>query len=578
MIELGVVASSCFSIYCLNVFDCTMHTSFVTILIMLFVPDCSCKGMGGRGSSGRGSSKSSSFGLVSGGSSSTVSGPPPPPPPPPCQALSDSVSLNLLRERPCSEKNPCAVVVNGDANTAELCLTWSPNSFWDGSKCMCRCELLGGALDMSSAVPMNTCVLDGAGVSYHNQTGHNAKLFLAPIKCGTWLGARDSAWKMSWFASDCFNILENRFADDLASVKGCGVDRYTTGCRFLDTNQRWVPECRTSNLTECGVKVACPPQNPCGLGATIDANLDNAVSNCPTQTHLALNVSADETNCYSWNENAFLLDGYCVSSCGRLDNQCELDGVRVPPCNTVRTFQDNSIISISPTICAVPMPSDTFAGFRNGFYGMSRLKGSQCLLTVNCSSRFMCFHIEGLDVTPLFYSLSAKIPVCNGDLSQRCKIEYPCPVLEIPVQCDSGVLGISEAIWVKFGVYSCPWFTARDAFIIIFWIFSFFRVYGWLCGAVIAKQYNLDQLSGLGLFFIYLLALSFCVAVSCVWEFAIMLFLVIELSNWAIVPALEYLSSYCWPKESNVKGYKELPNPAEVEMETAFSRYYKNRP
>ena len=506
-----------------------MQKGFVTALpilsiISMCVPFCNGKGGSGGGGGGHGGSTGhgfSSYSTMHGGSSSgstTFS-----PAPPPCQPVTGSVSANILRDNPCVETSPCSVVVNSKANTAELCLLWSPNSFWDGSQCMCRCELLGGVLDRSATVPMNTCLLNGVGVAIYSKLTPNAGIYLAPIACGTWLGARDSAWEKSWFASDCFSILENRLEAGPASVHECGVDRYTTGCRFLDTNQQWVPECRTSTITECGVKVACPSPNPCGLASDIYTNLNNDVANCATQTHLAVNVSANATTCYDWNEYAFLLDGYCVSSCGRFDNQCVLDGVHVPPCNTVRSFEDNSISSISPEICSVPMRSDAFAGFRNGFYGMSRVKDSKCLATVNCTSRVLCFTIEGLDITPLAYELSAKIPVCIGDISKRCKIEYPCSIPVIPSECSSGVLGISEAIWVGFGVYSCPWFTARDGIIVFFWIGSFFWVFTWLSDMDTIEKYNLKELSCFGFIVVYLLATSFWIGVSCVWDFAIVL-------------------------------------------------------
>ena len=417
---------------------------------------------------------------------------------PACQAATASVSANILRDRPCASS--CSVVVNAGANTTGLCLEWSPVSFWDGLNCVCRCELLGGVMDSGA------CMFEGVGITQYNKSA--TALYLAPIQCGAWLGARDSAWNMSLFASDCFSILENRFQTDAARLSACDVDRYTAGCRFLETNQRWVPECRISNLTECGVKVACPSPNPCGLGPDIGTNLNKNISLCTPQTHLALNVSATEENCYSWDKYAFLLDGYCVASCGRMDNQCVLNGVGVPPC--VRNLQDNSV---HPEICSVPMPSDTFSGFRNGFYGMSRVRNSQCLATLaNCSSSFwspMCFDIEGLYISPLEFAQSSQIPVCVGDASIQCKIEYPCPDPDIPFRCDA-VLGISQEIYTRLNVYDCDWFKIRDGIIIGHWILTFIGpcIYSTVFDGKLPND--------------YLVVLIFLVLIGCsfVWEFA----------------------------------------------------------
>jgi len=513
------LVSSLFGILCHPVVQRQMHITFIIFFIfVLSVPDSVCRG--GSAGGGHSSHSSGSHSTVISGPARGSYSPPPPPPPPPCQAVTASVSGNILRDRPCVDTAPCLVVVNSTANTSDLCLAWSPYSFWDGSSCVCRCELLGGKMDTSAVAPTITCSLNGIGLKIYNKTTSEAKLYLAPIQCGVWLGARDSAWDKSWFGSGCFSILDNRFAKNPVSVRECGVDRFTTGCRFLDTSQRWVPNCRESNLTECGVQVVCPVQNPCGLGLDIDTNLDNKFATCAAKTHLALNVSADETNCYLWNPHAFLLDGYCVSACGRLDNQCILNGIHVPPCNTIRSFQDDSVVSISPEICSVPMPPDTYAGFRNGFYGMSRIENSKCLVTPNCTSLVMCFKIEGLDITPLSYALSSDIPLCMGNLSQRCKIEYPCPLPDTPFQCSSGVLGISEAIYTRFGVYSCPWFSVRDGFIIFLWACSFLGSCVWLGNDDTAKKYHLSHLGTCEFIFLYLLVASFWVGVSCVWDFA----------------------------------------------------------
>jgi hypothetical protein len=88
-------------------------------------------------------------------------------------------------------------------------------------------------------------MLEGISINTYAKSDTGAELYLAPIKCGAWLGVRDSAWNMSWFESDCFSILENRFATNAANLSAY-------------TDQRQVPECRVSGLTECVVNVACP--------------------------------------------------------------------------------------------------------------------------------------------------------------------------------------------------------------------------------------------------------------------------------------------------------------------------------
>ena len=353
---------------------------------------------------------------------------------------------------------------------------------------------------MSAEVPAETCIVNGISVEMYNKSQDMQTMnyyYLAPIKCSAWLGALDSAWNRSWFSSSCFSILKNRFTPSIASVSKCDVDTYTTGCRYLDSDQHFVPECRKSssssssssqsynnnNDDECGVNVQCPDQNPCGLGRYIETNLDSKFSACNTKTHLALNVSVtEEENCYSWNEYAFWLDGFCVSSCGRIDNQCVLDGVTVPKCVTVRDYNhDNAILSNSPEICSVPMPYNSFAGFRNGFYGMSRDIGSKCLAVTNCSnSPYMCVKIEGLDISPLADAgLINKLPFCMGNPNIQCKIEYPCyeDGLIQPEKC--GVLGVSYWLYTAMmGVYSnnsCnDWLKYRDIVTIVCLVIVFF--------------------------------------------------------------------------------------------------------
>jgi hypothetical protein len=297
----------------------------------------------------------------------------------------------------------------------------------------------------------------------------NTDLYLAPIKCGTWLGERDSSLNHSWFRSPCASILQNRDRlNESAKMKPCGLDSYTTGCRVLG---QWVQECRTSKTGECGVQIPCPPPNPCGLDPDINVNLNNAFHTCTPTTFLALNVTSTAESCNEWSDLAFLLNGRCVSSCGNVDSKCTLGGKDIPRCNTVRT--GNTISSISPTVCAVPVRSDSYGGVRNGFFGMSRLSGSKCLLSTNCSNIYNCSAIEGINVTSSQpFILTDILPPCTGDLSKPCKIETPCTALPIPFTCDDALVGISELIYSRLKIYDCIWFKARDIISIILWALS----------------------------------------------------------------------------------------------------------
>jgi len=400
---------------------------------------------------------------------------------PPCQPATASVSGNILRTNPCS--SPCLVVVNGYANTTGLCSTWSPNAFWDGHSCVCRCELLNGHFNASS------CIINGTvEVRAYNKSAHS--LYTAPIQCGTWLGVRDSASSSSWYQSECSAILENKLETGDANVSACGVDRYTQGCRFLATNQRWVPECReASNLTECGVYVPCLDRNPCKLGPDIHSNLDPKYFSCNTSRYLALNVSATADDCHGWTDEAFLLDGNCVTSCGRLENQCVVGGQAVPPCNG------------GGGICSVPMSPYTFTGYRNGFYGLSRANGSGCMVTVRATCSVLC--PEGLNITA--FQPDEQLPWCIGDPSLDCVIEVPCKR-----QCKRAVLGISEAIYTLFNVYDCGWFTGRDCLIIVIWVIS-------LCFMLTVMNEHGDM-SACRWLCIFVLGMIVFGLLSCVWE------------------------------------------------------------
>ena len=490
------------------------------------------------GKHGKGSGKESTIKEVSKKSPSPPPAPPPPPPPSLCQAVTANITYNIHRNKPCSNANPCFVVVNTTLNTSTSCLTWSPSSYWDGSHCMCRCELMGGVLDNKAM----TCTFKSSRIIYTNSAD---PVFLAPIACGTWLGFRDSAWSGSWFASECLAILQNRWENKEPVVNPCDVDKYTTGCRFFDTKQRMVPLCRQSNSTECGVQIVCPSPNPCGLGPDIDSNLDNAFlscDSCQTQTYLALNVSANETNCAAWTPYAFVLDGYCVSSCGRMDGKCTLgNGAIIPHCNTTRETKINEIIDISPDICSVPMPSDTFTGIRNGFCGMSRVPNSPCLVSTNCTNGALCFIMEGVSFNILPYESSINVPLCKGDPSIRCKIEYPCnePFEEASFNCSDNKLPpiLSEAIYAPMGVRSCKWFEIRDTITVVFWALSLICITSCLG----RPDHALAGDPG-GLMCLWFLLVLVCMALSCVWEFVLGIFGFVLLSICAVFIFRRFLS------------------------------------
>lgn len=449
-----------------------------------------------------------------------------------CVSVTGSMETNLARPYPCEgATHPCMVVVNDEANTTALCRQWSPNSFWDGSFCMCRCESLGGVLRISMGE--SWCHLDGRSVvkfdsyiamgnafvdsvSIFGFPMHDS-FFMAPIQCGTWLGARDSAANGSFFTSQCFSILENRneVTQD-AKISPCGINKHTTGCRFIGP---FVPECRKSNQNECGVQVQCPTtSNPCGLGADINSNLDNKYSTCKSITNLALNFIATPSNCNQWSENAFVLDGRCVSSCGVVDYECKLNGVAIPPCSTTRD-SNNAITEVTPAVCAVPMRADAFSGVRNGFHGMSRVLESKCLYSTDCTNASACTKMEGLNVwaTSPFEQTNA-LPVCIGDPSKTCKIEYPCPVLPAQRVCKDGVLKVSEAIYTSFGLYNCTWFGFRDGVIIVCWFVALCVYCSMDEGFKEEYCYDNQTCGDSALCFIYFVILG---GLACVWEFAL---------------------------------------------------------
>jgi hypothetical protein len=349
------------------------------------------------------------------------------------------------------------------------------------------------------------------------KTDVNVDLYLAPIKCGTWLGVRDSVKNESWYSSSCFSILNNRSKlSGIAEVSECGIDKYTTGCRRIGP---WVPECRKSDVGECGVQMPCPAKNPCGLSATIDDNLKRMSSNCKSQTYLALNVTATRENCRQWTEYAFMLGERCVSACGIVNYQCVLGGLTVPDCITKLDSSNSTIISISPAVCSVPVQVDVFGGVRNGFFGMSRALGSKCMYSTNCTNASACSVIEGINVSiPTNVSSGYSLPHCVGDHSEICKIEYPCPPDPVPFTCD-GLIGVSEAIYTKLGIYDCNWIRGRDIVVAILWIISLLATF--FVSSERTRNIREAGLDAECCCFYECSVLILLMGLSCVWEFSI---------------------------------------------------------
>jgi len=160
---------------------------------------------------------------------------------PPCQKASTDVYFNLKRRDPCNEAKVCLVVVNANAQTAEACAAWSPVAFWDPPACIGRCELIEGAHSATY------CMANGST--------SDPALLTAPIKCGAWLGVRDSAWEKSWFGSQCLQTLR----------------RGNDPPRLTEYNAS-TPLCRESAQEACGVQVPCAELCPVtifGLGEAI---------------------------------------------------------------------------------------------------------------------------------------------------------------------------------------------------------------------------------------------------------------------------------------------------------------------
>jgi hypothetical protein len=165
---------------------------------------------------------------------------------PNCKDVTSDVSFNQANTI-CESPDICIVVLSPNANTNASCLAWSPMAYWDGKNCIGSCELLGGVV-----VGARGCTMPG------NDDGVTVS-----IRCGTWLGERDSAWAKSRYKSECVRILENRWGTGPAITSACNATRYTPGCTIPETNPTPVPLCRNSTLGVCGVETPCQSKAKC---------------------------------------------------------------------------------------------------------------------------------------------------------------------------------------------------------------------------------------------------------------------------------------------------------------------------
>ena len=395
--------------------------------------------------------------------------PAPPPPtipsysPPACTAVGSDVSANMQLLNLCPSS--CRVVVNHTVLDAAACPKWLASAFWDGVHCMSRCEAIGG-------VPVNgtACAVRGGEevVVPFNRSGPVVPLSLVPVRCGTWLGPLDSARADSWFNAPCFSILSNRSSSRLIQ---CGAGVRTTGCRVMDTSQRWVEECRRTDAAECGVTVPCPASNnPCGLGSNFTANMLGDKNNCSAaSSRLVVNAALNSTvACDDWTGNAFRhSDGYCVSACDNTADECMLDGSQVQPCMEE---------SYARGLCYVSMPVSSETGVRNAFYGLTVNDEFDCRIRVlpRCnSSAEGCFRYEGLWVG--FSFPASDLPVCNGNLSMDCHISWPCSDSALDgLISDCGFLRISDAMYRELRggameAITCRWIWWRDMITCVLW-------------------------------------------------------------------------------------------------------------
>ena len=288
----------------------------------------------------------------------------------------------------------------------------------------------------------------------------------------------------------------------------------------METNQRWVEECRKTDTAECGVMVPCPASNnPCGLGSDFTANMLGDANNCSTASRLVVNAALnDSVSCDDWTGHAFRhSDGYCVSACDNTADECVLNGTLVQPC--VNGSHERGL-------CYVSMPVGEETGVRNAFYGLTKNDGFGCWIRVlpscNVSSEF-CFRHEGLSLG--FFFPAYRLPVCNGNVSMDCYIRWPCfDGADEDGISDCGFLRISDAMYrgVRGGAMessTCNWIRARDIITcVLLWL---------TCAAtcVLFCEGDLTWVWGARMFV--------CIVLTFVWEAGLVLVCVAGYMTWS---------------------------------------------
>ena len=479
------------------------HLSFVVLCTLLLVQRGDCFAIVAK-------APPKSGGGSSGGSKTT---PAPTPSAPTCRGVSGNVTDNMLYTNLCAPS--CVVVVNHVADDPVVCTKWSVYASWNGRNCFARCEAVGGVQVNKTVCTARGSVLAGL----YNRTGPAVALSVVPVACGTWLGVWDSSRPDSWYNSPCLSILSNR-SSSTGNISACGASARTTGCRVMETKQRWVDECRLSNSTECGVEVPCLGLNPCGLGSNFAENLIGDKNGCNASSRLVVNTSVGvNSSCTGWTGHAFRYNGYCVSACDNTADACVLDGKQIQPClNMTLGLQQRSL-------CYVAMPVSVETGVRNAFYGLTVNAGFGCALRVapqNISSIQTEF-IEGLWITDEFPSYA--LPNCNGNVTMDCIIPWPCPppppaapyVYVVPEK-ECGFMRISLLMYESMGVHDCDWVLARDIMTVMFWalVLRFFYYF------LMEKNMKLDRVK-------FSLTLVVLVLIF-VWEFSISVFIVVYIA------------------------------------------------
>lgn len=208
----------------------------------------------------------------------------------------------------------------------------------------------------------------------------------------------------------------------------------------------------------------------CKLANTVSANqLKTSCTNSPL--FVALNTSVtDWPDCLNWIPTAVWTDdNMCISSCGKVNGACTLDGLAIPQCGTAAK-QD---------LCAVPMPTNVWTGFQNAYWGRSSYtnsNGQHCYARISATSQhndeqklLLWFSIEDLYVSPvLFANLTELIdlPICTGQQSTVCIVEIPCYEAK---QCNFNPF--LNWLGVAYSETWCNYMLAKFIMTLVAWIF-----------------------------------------------------------------------------------------------------------